>query len=166
SLGEYFSRFGVVDDAVVMREADNSQSRCFGFVVFRANEILEHVLTMPHVIDGKPVDVKRALPKSSPHGEAVGTTSKLFIGGIPGGVSDADIKAIFLPFGPVVDAYQMLDQHTKASRGFGFVQFENESSVDAVLEQQSRGRSLTLNGRKVRLLCRWMSFAHFLYRLT
>ncbi|KAJ3031211.1 UNVERIFIED_CONTAM: hypothetical protein HDU68_005817 [Siphonaria sp. JEL0065] len=106
---------------------------------------------MPHVIDGKPVEVKRALPKSAPHGENGATVSKLFIGGIPGGVSDADIQALFAPFGTVVDAYQMLDQNTRASRGFGFVQFESEEAVEAVLAEQQRIRGLVLNGRRIDL---------------
>ncbi|KAJ3080280.1 hypothetical protein HDU99_008810, partial [Rhizoclosmatium hyalinum] len=152
SLGDYFNSFGPVKDAMVMRDPHTEQSRGFGFVVFEYADTLSHVLNLTHTLDGKQIDVKRALPKASHPGELSNPQQnpKLFIGGVPGGVSDADIFNAFAPYGGVVEAYQMLDQHTRASRGFGFVAFENESYLENVL-QASLGPGIFLNGYRVDL---------------
>ncbi|KAI8610054.1 hypothetical protein BC830DRAFT_1039812, partial [Chytriomyces sp. MP71] len=137
SLLHYFSKYGEVRDSVVMKEPGSNLSRCFGFVSFSDASSLEQVLTERHVIDGKQIEVERAVPKEDQrppgaHGRGgveapSGPTNKLFVGGITAGVSDADIHAAFLRFGPIVEAYQMLDKTTQASRGFAFVTFENDA---------------------------------------
>ncbi|KAJ3097187.1 hypothetical protein HK100_005416 [Physocladia obscura] len=139
---------------MVMRDPNTGASRCFGFVVFEEAEILESVLKMTHHLDGKMIDVKRAIAKNNdalpatymPPSQA---TTKVFVGGIPGGVSDADIYAAFIRFGPIVEAYQMLDKFTQASRGFGFVTFENENSVETAMVEQHSAQGIILNGKRI-----------------
>ena len=46
------------------------------------------------------------------------------------------------------DAVVKIDQQTGQSRGFGFVMFVNEASIDAVVQQQQH----ELDGKKVIIL--------------
>ena len=68
------------------------------------------------------------------------TRGKVFVGGLPSSCGNEDFKAYFQQFGEVVDAQVMIDHNTGNSRGFGFVTFNNESTVETVV---GPGRSNT-----------------------
>lgn len=95
------------------------------------------VLGQTHRIDGRVVEVKRAVPKEESLTRLTSATKldrrKLFVGGLPGSVGDAEFRAYFERFGPIVDAVVMIDRDTNRSRGFGFVTFLGEDSAAAVL---------------------------------
>lgn len=64
-LVEYFSRYGVIIDAVVMRNRETGRSRGFGFVQFNSTEPVERVMREleRHKIDGRHVEVKKSVPR-------------------------------------------------------------------------------------------------------
>ena len=90
-----------------------------------------------HSIDGRIVDVKRAVPKSEAPGPARATRltelNKIFVGGLAPTVTVAEFKEYFENYGAVVDAVVMFDRQTQRSRGFGFVTFQDDSVVQNVL---------------------------------
>ena len=55
------------------------------------------------------------------------------------------MRAYFESFGEVKDAVVKIDANTGASRGFGFVIFANEASIDAVFASGSH----EIDGKKV-----------------
>ena len=66
SLKEYFSKFGPVAEAMVMRDPTTKHSRGFGFVTFADTEAVEKVIQFGiHNLDGKKIDPKVAFPKES-----------------------------------------------------------------------------------------------------
>jgi len=129
--------FGETTDACVMND-QMGRSRGFGFVVFREASVVEKVLSAgPIEIDGTRVECKRAIPKgeSSESGEGSrgsSRTKKVFVGGLSKDTTNDEFKKYFEQFGAISEATVMTDQHG-VSRGFGFVIFENESSVEEVL---------------------------------
>ena len=68
------------------------------------------------------------------------TRGKVFVGGLPSSCGNEEFKAYFQQFGEVVDAQVMIDHNTGNSRGFGFVTFANEGTVETVV---GPGRSNT-----------------------
>lgn len=60
---QYFERFGVVNDAVVMYDRNTLRSRGFGFVTYSTIESAHAVLATAHELQGKFVEVKEAEPK-------------------------------------------------------------------------------------------------------
>jgi len=70
--------------------------------------------------------------------------NKIFIGGIPRDAKEEDFRALFAPFGDLTDCVIIKDKFTGESRGFGFVSYTDESSVDKVLAQP-----IELNGKKL-----------------
>lgn len=62
-------------------------------------------------------------------------------------ISD-ELKDHFSAYGKVVEHQIMLDHSTGRSRGFGFVTFESEDSVERVI---SEGRMRDLGGKQVRI---------------
>ncbi|ETW00249.1 hypothetical protein H310_07638 [Aphanomyces invadans] len=61
-------------------------------------------------------------------------TKKIFVGGLHYETKDAEFKKYFSQYGKVVSAEVMFNRETNKSRGFGFVIFESEHSVDLVLQ--------------------------------
>ena len=77
SLKEYFGQFGVVAEAMVMRDPTTKHSRGFGFVTFTDTESVEKVMQYGiHNLDGKKIDPKVAFPKEST--PKVGAIVKMF----------------------------------------------------------------------------------------
>ena len=56
---------------------------------------------------------------------------KLFVGGIPWATTSDDLKQLFSAHGTVSSATVITDKMTGRSRGFGFVEFENDAEAMA-----------------------------------
>src|SRR6185369_3655402 len=56
---------------------------------------------------------------------------KLFVGGIPWATTSDDLKQLFSQYGTVASATVITDKMTGRSRGFGFVEFENDEEATA-----------------------------------
>ncbi|KAL0948922.1 hypothetical protein HGRIS_009031 [Hohenbuehelia grisea] len=119
ALREYFEQFGKVDACTIMRDAAG-RSRCFAFLTFEEPASVNAVMVREHVLDGKIIDPKRAIPRQE-HQRA----TKLFIGGLAGSVTSDSMREFFSQFGKVIDSTVMLDRETGRSKGFGFVSFED-----------------------------------------
>ena len=59
---------------------------------------------------------------------------KLFVAGLPYDLYDDELVEIFEKFGPLVSAKVTLDKETGKSRGFGFVEMQNESDAKDAIE--------------------------------
>jgi len=64
---------------------------------------------------------------------------KLFVGNLPFSMADADLNSIFSAYGAVISANVVIDKFSKRSKGFGFVEFENDE--DAVKAMQALDNS-------------------------
>jgi hypothetical protein len=73
------------------------------------------VLTPPS-IDGRVVDVKRALPRDKAPGPSRSEACKIFVGGLAADVVEVDFSEYFSAFGLVKDAVVMVDRNTGSSR--------------------------------------------------
>ncbi|KAI8537355.1 hypothetical protein RHMOL_Rhmol09G0017500 [Rhododendron molle] len=143
-LKEYFSCYGEVLEAVSMRDRSTGRARGFGFVVFADPAAAQRVLQDKHIIDGRMVEAKKAVPRddqsttsrssSSIQGSpGPGRTRKIFVGGLASTVTESDFKMYFDQFGTITDVAVMYDHNTRRPRGFGFITYDSEDAVDKVL---------------------------------
>ena len=63
-------------------------------------------------------------------------SKKIFVGGLPAEATDKEFAEYFAKFGEVKDAVVMVDRATSRSRGFGFITFEHEESVQVTIADQ------------------------------
>lgn len=74
---------------------------------------------------------------------------KLFVGSLAWATTDDTLKAHFEQAGTVASAKVITDRETGRSRGFGFVEFENDaegqSAIDKLNGSDLDGRSITVN---------------------
>ncbi len=62
------------------------------------------------------------------------STRILYVGGLSQAVSDDELKALFLQYGPVLRAWIVRHKHTGKSAGYGFVEMPSgEEALNAVL---------------------------------
>ncbi|CAN8245683.1 unnamed protein product [Cochlearia groenlandica] len=145
-LREYFQSFGEVLEAVIMKDRATGRARGFGFIVFFDPIVAERVVLLKHVIDGKLVEAKKAVPRddhmvcnksnSSLQGSPGPSISKkIFVGGLASSVTEAEFKNYFAQFGVITDVVVMYDHRTQRPRGFGFISYDSEEAVDKVLQR-------------------------------
>ncbi|KAL3627315.1 hypothetical protein CASFOL_028678 [Castilleja foliolosa] len=143
-LREYFQTFGEIVEAVIMRDRTTGRARGFGFIVFANASVAEKVVRERHVIDGRTVEAKKAVPRDDHQnfnrntGSIQGSpgptrTKKIFVGGLASTVTEADFKRYFDQFGTITDVVVMYDHNTQRPRGFGFITYDSEEAVDKVL---------------------------------
>src|SRR5260221_8062374 len=79
---------------------------------------------------------------------------KLFIGGLPFSTTDEELKELFAAHGSVVSATVVRDRDSGRSKGFGFVEFENDeegkAAEKALNGSDLGGRSITVNEARPR----------------
>lgn len=61
--------------------------------------------------------------------------TKLFVGGLPYSVTQDQLRDLFSQFGTVASAVVVTDKFTGQSKGFGFVEFENDSEAQQAIQK-------------------------------
>ena len=78
----------------------------------------------------------------------------IYVGNLPWQTTGDDLYQLFAPYGQVGKTQVISDRETGRSRGFGFVEMQNEGEANAAIEalnnQNYNGRPLTVNVAKPR----------------
>lgn len=79
---------------------------------------------------------------------------KLYVGNLPYSVNDTQLADLFSSYGTVTSAVVIMDRATGRSKGFGFVEFEDDAAamaaIDAMNGQEVEGRELKVNEARPR----------------
>lgn len=74
---------------------------------------------------------------------------KLYVGNLPFSTTDNELRDMFTPFGEVASASVLVDKMTGRSRGFGFVEMNNNdeanNAINSLNGKNVGGRDLTVN---------------------
>ena len=78
----------------------------------------------------------------------------IYVGNLPFTANESDLSAMFERFGSVTGSSIISDKFTGRSRGFGFVEMENEGEARQAIEQlhgaDLKGRQLVVNEARPR----------------
>jgi RNA recognition motif-containing protein len=79
---------------------------------------------------------------------------RLYVGNLGYSVTSEELQELFEQYGQVRSAQVLSDRETGRSRGFGFVEMENDEDADAAIQQldgnDHQGRRLTVNEARPR----------------
>jgi len=78
---------------------------------------------------------------------------RIYVGNLPWSTNDNGLKVLFETFGAVKDAKVVTDRDTGKSRGFGFVEMDDEAAREAIKQlngQDLDGRALNVNEARPR----------------
>ncbi len=74
---------------------------------------------------------------------------KLYVGNLPYNTTEDDLRNLFSQYGSIDSVAVITDRETGRSKGFGFVEFGNDSearnAIQALSGQEYGGRALTVN---------------------
>jgi len=78
----------------------------------------------------------------------------IYVGNLPYNVTEDELRATFSEFGEVASATLISDKFSGESKGFGFVEMNNNSEADAAIkalnESAFKGRNIKVNQAKPR----------------
>ncbi len=76
-------------------------------------------------------------------------SKRLYVGGLPYSTTSDGLKAVFAKAGAVTSATVIIDKMSGRSKGFGFVEMENDSEATAAIDMfngnEIEGRKVTVN---------------------
>ncbi|KAL6610078.1 hypothetical protein ACP70R_040047 [Stipagrostis hirtigluma subsp. patula] len=133
-LREYMSKFGPLDDCVVIKDRSSGRSRGFGYVTFSSVDDAKNVLECEHVLGNRTLEVKIATPKEEMRAPGKKAT-RIFVARIPQSVNESMLREHFEAFGEIIDLYMPKEPGSKGHRGIGFVTFESADCVDRVMQE-------------------------------
>jgi len=81
-------------------------------------------------------------------------SARLFVGNLPFDVTEAELRELFAPVGPLSYVFLPVDRESGKRRGFAFVEFGDEAKAGEALrrfhEQQFKGRPLAISEARAR----------------
>jgi RNA recognition motif-containing protein len=128
----YFSRYADIEKCNIILDKHTGRSRCFGFLILSKKSSVSRILSAKHVLDNKKIDCKPAFPKEKP--SKTPGSRKVFVGGLLPETTNAEFADYFSQYGQIDDSIVMKDRGSGKARGFGFVTFAKEQSVEEVMK--------------------------------
>ncbi|HIF31508.1 MAG: RNA-binding protein [Pirellulaceae bacterium] len=78
----------------------------------------------------------------------------IYVGNLPYSIHDEDLRELFQEHGNVTSARVVMERDTSRSKGFGFVEMDNDgeagSAIEALNGSEVDGRRLTVNEARPR----------------
>lgn len=134
---DHFAQYGEVIDKVIITDPYSKESRGFGFVTYGQSDSVENAFkARPHNIDGKQLDVKRAMPREYNTPGAHAKTKKLFVGGFKGSdLTPEELQGYIesrhpVEFGKIEKVDFFKDNATGQNKGFGFLECTDTDFAD------------------------------------
>ena len=89
-----------------------------------------------------------------PAGQVRVMAKRLYVGNLSYSATSEELQELFEQYGPVRSAQVLIDRETGRSRGFGFIEMDNDAEAEAAIESldgnDHQGRRLTVNEAKPR----------------
>ncbi len=126
-LREHFQQYGPITSCTIVYHKKSGISKGYGFLKVESEGATEKILEVcKHFIKGRLVDVSHALDKNAvvPSHLLTKGFRRLFVGGLSHKISTDHLLDYFSRFGRVLNAFVITDPITKASKNFGYVEFE------------------------------------------
>ncbi|GAB4267279.1 MAG: RNA-binding protein [Candidatus Rifleibacteriota bacterium] len=79
---------------------------------------------------------------------------KIYVGNLPYSVRDGELEEMFTPYGEVSSATVIIERETNRSKGFGFVEMEDNTEANTAINElnnrEVNGRGLKVSEAKPR----------------
>lgn len=159
TLKGIFGQYGTINDCVVIKDKETQTSRGFAFVTFESEESVEKILAWDDAnsklintieVDGKAVDVKRAIPRDNNDEGAHADVVKLFIGGLAQSVKsenvqeELDKRHATAKCGSISSITLKYDDAGK-SKGYGFITVTSKHYADRLAIKEE---TIEIHGKK------------------
>lgn len=146
-LISFFGAYGTVLNCKLKRNATTGRSQGFAYLMIKEKLAYDRLLTetvtfQDRVIEVKPVWKKRELNEKLEREKA----RKLFVHNLHNKTTNEDLQKHFSRYGPITNAFIIKDPITQQNKNYGYVIFENISSIELAQadDHNIHGRDLQL----------------------
>lgn len=168
STKENFTQFfadikgGDVESITIPTQYQSGKPKGFAFVRFTTVEARDQALLKNgEELDGRALGIRenKGRAERAPRPDYGGRRERrsslsekpqqcttIFVGNLPWATDEEELKGLFEDCGEVVNARIVRQSWTQRSRGFGYVEFAQEASVDTAVQKQ-----ITVENRELRL---------------
>lgn len=149
-LLKYFSRFGKIRELKLIRNERFFQSEGFAKISF-VTHIARSTLSHKHFLKDKEIEVREYQNDEDKFiMKCYRKTKKIFVGGLSIDTGKTALRNYFEQFGPIYDISIPINFYSKQSKGFAFIQFEHQNSVEKVLTHH---KSHCVDGKFIECKC-------------
>lgn len=138
---EMFVQFGNMTNCKLIKDKSTNMSVGYGFVKYDTDESANAAIM---ALNGKTIGNKRMkVSIARPEGSPIAAVDKavIFVGGLPKAHSQANVQAMFAPFGGVEEVKVFIDMATGQSRGSAFVKMDSPASAQSAIASMN-GQSI------------------------
>jgi len=167
-LKSLFQDCGEIDNARCVVDKDTGRSRGYGYVDFIHEASVDRAIAKNGIeIEGRALRIDFGKPRTSTtapraeRGGRVGAAPRsdappserpegcksIYVGNLAFSVTDDALKSIFQDCGGIESARCVTDRETGRSRGYGYVDFADESALNAAIAKNG----LEVGGRPIRV---------------
>jgi len=155
----HFGQYGEVEEVTIPTQYATGRPKGFAFVRFATTNGVQTALAEGHNsemlnrmigvrankgrVDRQP---RQPQPRQSGLSQKPPGCTTIYVGNLPWSTDENKLESLFAECGTITSARIVKQSWTKRSRGFGYVEFEAEASVDTAVQKQ-----LTVEGRELRL---------------
>jgi len=155
---EFFKDCGVVEEVTIPTLYSTGKPKGFAFVRFATTEARNKALEKNGMtLDNRSLGIRENKGRAqraerNVEKRSTGLSSKppgcttIYVGNLPWATNEDDLAGYFEDCGEIKSKRIVRQSWTKRSRGFGYVEFVEEASVDTAVQKQ-----LTVDGRDLRL---------------
>jgi RNA recognition motif-containing protein len=153
---EFSTAFGDYDDfadAVIVRNKFNKKGRGFGFLTFSSQTSVDELLEKDDFeMGGRTLrftqyngeNKSQTQSRNTQRQNTVIDKTSVFVNNIDLAIMDDDLTSVFERYGAIRRAIVLKDRETGNSRGFGIVEFAEESSCSSLLDSSE---NIEVNGK-------------------
>eukprot|EP00898_Chlorokybus_atmophyticus_P007365 jgi/Chlat1/762/Chrsp104S01237 len=149
-LFEFFSQAGKVMDVRLIMDRNSRRSKGLAYIEYAEKESVPLAIALSgQMFMNQPVMVKpseaeknvvaaasAAMPSGlGAFGFASGGPVKLFVGNLHLNLTEADLQGVFDPFGTIDFIQLAIDNDTRRSKGYAYVQYQNASDAQQAIQQ-------------------------------
>lgn len=128
-----FGSVGAIKSCKIIRDKSTYISYGFGFVEYVDESDSAKAI---EALDGLPLQNKKIKVAYARQGENI-KGANVYIKYLPKNFDNSDLEKLFTPFGHIISARVLMDQHTGMSRGVGFVLFNTRDEATNAVENMN-----------------------------
>lgn len=126
---------------------DNGNSRQFAFIDMASHK---DALALVNELNNKPIDDKHIITCaiSKPPKEGQNDSRTLFVNNLSYLTTKEKLNEVFGVYGNILDIRLITNQQTGKPRGYGYIEFQNEESIELAINEQ---KLIEIDGRRIQI---------------
>ena len=148
ALENHFSEYGEVSKVKIMRDKKTKTPKCYAYITMKDPNLLPLILKDSQTIAGRKLDCQIASKKGEKkEWKEDQKKRRIFVTSLSDDHTSELLNEFFSQFGAIRSAYVIYDYHSKLSKNYGYIEFEDHEAANKALSSE-----VILKGTRVQCL--------------